>query len=475
MLIKPIKTMSNPIEQLSSVNADDDLHQPNPRNDYYFRLLLALAAIGTLVVTSSWESFTQQHFFIAVWLLYPHAVYILATRYMEKRLDEVIHYAGYCDAFLVGLLIGVIDFALLPTFMFITVIQSQSLMNNGVRYWAHSLGAIGVGFLISLLFHTPLWRLQGDISIGLPSLIGVSIYFGLLSFYMHQRTADLKERVSKSTLDHQDMRMKMWKLSRYVSPQIWRTIFSGSDVKLETSRKRLTVFFSDIKGFTELSESMEADDMTNMLNHYLSEMSQIIHKYGGTIDKFIGDAIMVFFGDPVSRGAQADCLACISMAIEMKKHMRIMQKHWGGKGIETSLEIRMGINTGYCTVGNFGTEQRLDYTVLGTEVNLASRLETAAPPGEILISHETYSLIKDVILCEEKGTINVKGFSQPVRVYTVVDFRKNLGDKQSYFEQRAEGFSMHLDLDKVKNYDRDRVLKSLLTAATRLKNKTMQE
>ena len=102
MLIKPIKTMSNPIEQLSSVNADDDLHQPNPRNDYYFRLLLALAAIGTLVVTSSWESFTQQHFFIAVWLLYPHAVYILATRYMEKRLDEVIHYAGYCDAFLVG-------------------------------------------------------------------------------------------------------------------------------------------------------------------------------------------------------------------------------------------------------------------------------------------------------------------------------------------------------------------------------------
>jgi adenylate cyclase len=121
-------------------------------------------------------------------------------------------------------------------------------------------------------------------------------------------------------------------------------------------------------------------------------------------------------------------------------------------------------------VGNFGTEQRLDYTVLGTEVNLASRLETAAPSGEILISHETYSLIKDIVLCEEKGTINVKGFSQPVKVYTVIDFRKNLGAKQTYFEQRAEGFSMHLDLDKVKNYDRDRLLKFLLSAATRLKN-----
>jgi class 3 adenylate cyclase len=161
------------------------------------------------------------------------------------------------------------------------------------------------------------------------------------------------------------------------------------------------------------------------------------------------------------------------MAIEMKKHMRIMQQHWLSQGIETPLEIRMGINTGYCTVGNFGTEQRLDYTVLGTEVNLASRLETASPPGEILVSHETYSLIKDVILCDDKGMINIKGFSQPVRVYLVRDFRKNIGDKQSYYEQRADGFSMYLDLDKVKNYDQERLIKALLTAAQRLKNKVI--
>lgn len=464
---------SNVGEQLSSVQVNDDLHQPNPLNDYYFRLLLALAAMGTLAVAAPWDRFTEQHFFMLVWLVYPHAVYALSTRYLDKRVEEVLHYAGFSDALLAGLLIGLVDFNLLPTFMFITVIQSQALMNSGVRYWAQSLGLVGVGFLLSLLFHSPQWRFQTDFTIGVPAMIGVSIYFGLLSFFMYRRMIDLQQKVSKATEDHQDLRMKMWKLSRYVSPQIWRTIFSGREVKLETSRKRLTVFFSDIKGFTELSESLEAEDMTDMLNHYLSEMSQIIHKYGGTIDKFIGDAIMVFFGDPTTRGAQADCLACVSMAIEMKKHMRIMQQHWVSQGIETPLEIRMGINTGYCTVGNFGTEQRLDYTVLGTEVNLASRLETAAPAGEILISHETYSLIKDVIFCEDKGTINIKGFSQPVRVYTVTDFRKNLGDKQSYFEQRADGFSMYLDLDKVKNYDRDRVLKALLTAATRLKNKVM--
>lgn len=462
--------MSNIGEQLSSVQADDDLHKPNPQNDYYFRILLSLAAVGTLAVVSDWKSFTAQHFFMLVWLVYPHGIYQLATRYLDKQLEQVTLYSGYSDAFLVGILIGLVDCNLLPTFMFITVLQSQSLMHNGVRYWLHSLGALVVGFLFSLLFHQQLWQWQGNFVIGIPAIIGVSIYFGLLSFFVYRRVEDLMGRVDKSSAEFAEMRMKMWKLSRYVSPQIWRTIFSGSDVKLETNRKRLTVFFSDIKGFTELSESLEADDMTDMLNHYLSEMSQIIHKYGGTIDKFIGDAIMVFFGDPTSRGARADCLACVSMAIEMKKHMRIMQKHWGSKGIETPLEIRMGINTGYCTVGNFGTEQRMDYTVLGTEVNLASRLETAAPPGEILISHETYSLIKDVVKCEEKGTINVKGFSQPVRVYVAVDLHKNLGTKQSYFEQRADGFSMHLDLDKVKNYDRERVLKTLLTAATRLKN-----
>jgi class 3 adenylate cyclase len=398
-------------------------------------------------------------------------IYFTTARYFENRKAEIYRFSGYIDAALIGVLIGLIDFNLIPAFIFIIWIQSLALMNYGVPYWLRSVSALAFGFLVTLLFHSQMWHFQNDISISIPSMIGVAIHAGLISFFNNKRILALQARLGKSAAEHQDLRMKMWKLSRYVSPQIWRTIFSGREVKLETNRKRLTVFFSDITGFTELSEKMEAEDMTDMLNHYLNEMSQIIHKYGGTIDKFIGDAIMVFFGDPTTRGAQADCLACISMAIEMKKHMRIMRQHWLGQGIETPLEIRMGINTGYCTVGNFGTDQRLDYTVLGTEVNLASRLETAAPPGEILISHETYSLIRDVILCEDKGAVTLKGFSQPVRVYSVVDFRKNVGDKQAYFEQRADGFSMFLDLDKVKNYDKDRVLKSLLTAAQRLKNK----
>lgn len=459
-------------EQPGLAQVEDSLG-PNPRNDYYFRLLMLLSAVGTLAVVGVWNVFGLSHIFMLVLLVYPHAFYWIVTRHFEARQQQIFHASIYVDSVLIGVLIGLIDFSLLPTFMFVAWISSMALMNHTVRYWLQSMLAIAFGFLLTLLFHKPQWSFQSDLTVSMPAMIGAIIYSGLVSFFTNKRLAELNARLAKSAAEHQELRMKMWKLSRYVSPQIWRTIFSGREVKLETNRKRLTVFFSDITGFTELSERMEAEDMTDMLNHYLNEMSQIIHKYGGTIDKFIGDAIMVFFGDPTTRGAQADCLACVSMAIEMKKHMRIMRQHWLSQGIETPLEIRMGINTGYCTVGNFGTEQRLDYTVLGTEVNLASRLETAAPPGEILISHETYSLIRDVILCDDKGAVTLKGFSQPIRVYSVVDFRKNVGDKQAYFEQRADGFSMFLDLDKVKNYDKDRVLKALLTAAQRLKNKVI--
>jgi len=118
----------------------------------------------------------------------------------------------------------------------------------------------------------------------------------------------------------------------------------------------------------------------------------------------------------------------------------------------------MGINAGYCTVGNFGAETRMDYTLLGKEVNLASRLESSAEPSEILISYETYSLIKDRILCREKGQIKAKGFSRPIPVYQVVDFRHDLGSRRSFTELDLEGFSMSIDMEKIRSYDKDKII-----------------
>ena len=200
-------------------------------------------------------------------------------------------------------------------------------------------------------------------------------------------------------------------------------------------------------------------------------MSKIALKYGGTIDKFIGDAILIFFGDPNTRGLKQDAIACVSMAIEMRKRMKTLKQVWVKQGVTKPLQVRIGINSGYCTVGNFGAETRMDYTIVGKEVNLASRLESMAQPGEILIAEPTYNLIRDVVLCRDRGEISVRGFSKPVLIYEVVDLRRDLGATQSYMEFETEGFSMFLDIDKIRNYDKDKVVATLEAAAKRVKEK----
>src|SRR5262249_22720928 len=166
------------------------------------------------------------------------------------------------------------------------------------------------------------------------------------------------------------------------------------EVKIASRRKELTIFFSDIAGFTETAERLESEHLTQLLNHYLTEMSKIALSHGATIDKYVGDAIVIFFGDPETRGVKEDALACVEMAIAMRKRLHELRAVWRASGIEKPLQCRIGINTGYCTVGNFGSEDRMEYTIIGGGVNLASRLEAAATPGEILISYETYAHVR---------------------------------------------------------------------------------
>jgi class 3 adenylate cyclase/PAS domain-containing protein len=211
------------------------------------------------------------------------------------------------------------------------------------------------------------------------------------------------------------------KLSKYLSPQLYKSIFSGEkSVDVTSQRKKLTIFFSDIAGFTETTDLLESEELTNLLNQYLREMSAIALEHGATIDKFIGDAIMLFFGDPETRGPKEDALACVKMAIAMQQRTRDLQAEWRERGQEHVFQLRIGINTGFCTVGNFGSDDRVDYTIIGNEVNLAARLQSHADLGGILLAHETHALVKDEVLTEETGTITVKGFSRPVRTHRVV-------------------------------------------------------
>ena len=239
-------------------------------------------------------------------------------------------------------------------------------------------------------------------------------------------------------------------LAKYLSPQVYESIFTGrQEVKLISQRKKLTVFFSDIAGFTETADRLESEELTELLNQYLTEMSRIALNHGATIDKYVGDAIVIFFGDPESKGVKEDALACVKMALEMRERMHYLQAAWRDNGIENPLKCRIGINTGFCTVGNFGSEDRMDYTIIGGGVNLASRLETAATPGEILISYETYALVKDEIECEAHGKINVKGIAYPVETYQVIDVWREASSPVAQIREELPNLTLAVNLDQM--------------------------
>jgi adenylate cyclase len=193
------------------------------------------------------------------------------------------------------------------------------------------------------------------------------------------------------------------KLSKYLSPQVYDSIFSGvRDATLSTERKKLTVFFSDIKDFTLTTDDLQPEDLTNLLNRYFTEMSDIAMEHGATIDKFIGDAMLMFFGDPETKGVEEDAKACVRMAMAMQRRMAGLEEEWKAQGYEKPFKMRVGINTGYCNVGNFGSANRMDYTIIGGEVNLAARLEAQADTSGILMSYETYALVKDIVQADTR-------------------------------------------------------------------------
>ena len=209
-------------------------------------------------------------------------------------------------------------------------------------------------------------------------------------------------------------------LSRYLAPQVYQSLFDGSrQAKIQTQRKRLTVFFSDIRNFTASTAQWQPEEVTFLLNSYFEEMSLIAAEYGATLDKFIGDAIVIFFGDPHTLGPRQDAVQCVRMAVAMQKRMDELHVRWKSMGINKRFEIRIGINSGFCDVGNFGSNLRMEYTIIGREVNLAARLEQAAEPGEILISSETHALVQGEIQVDARDPVLAKGFAAPIAVYAV--------------------------------------------------------
>jgi adenylate cyclase len=209
------------------------------------------------------------------------------------------------------------------------------------------------------------------------------------------------------------------RLERFLSPQIVEMIVKGSqetiDTVMEPTELTATIVFTDIIAFTQLAEQIPPRETNMILNHYFSMVTDVIFRYDGMLDKYIGDGLMAVFGAPIEK--DDDAKRAIMAAKEMKKTLTAMRAELGGQ--KSTFDIRIGINTGRVVAGNIGSPRRMDYTVIGDPVNIASRLESIAKPNQILIGEETYKAVKDKFEIKKIGPKKVRGRSAEIMVYEI--------------------------------------------------------
>jgi adenylate cyclase len=185
-------------------------------------------------------------------------------------------------------------------------------------------------------------------------------------------------------------------------------------------KQKITLLFTDIRGFTSMAEQMSPEEIVGLLNEYFSQMSELILTYQGTLDKFMGDAIMALYGAPIIK--MDDSLRAVTTAVEMQKVVNQINESRAAEGLQT-IAMGIGLNTGECIVGNIGSEKRLEYTAIGDSVNIASRLCSAAKGGQILISESTYLEMAEMIDVKVLDPINVKGKADALKIYEVTKLR----------------------------------------------------
>lgn len=264
------------------------------------------------------------------------------------------------------------------------------------------VGIFLTGFLL-FKFKNMWWGVTPPLTMGFTGYVGIIFYRFI--------TEEREKKKVKNAFVH------------YLAREVMEEVLSDpSKLQLGGVRKELTVLFSDIRGFTTLSESSQPEEIVHLLNEYFTAMTDVIFEYGGTLDKFIGDAIMVIYGAPAGQKDHARRAVCT--AIEMMKRLQGLREKWKQEGRKT-IDIGIGINTGEMVVGNMGSAQRMDYTVIGDNVNLSSRLqgETRHYDAHIIISEATYNLVKDNIDAEFLDRVKVKGKTREVSIYKVRGYK----------------------------------------------------
>ncbi|MCH7742234.1 MAG: hypothetical protein IIB71_06175 [Proteobacteria bacterium] len=359
--------------------------------------------------------------FLMCLLVYPHF-----NSYFCGRVSNTAAGARYAllpDGCLVGVMVVVAEFNLLVCVAFVAALVMGTLMVAKPRMLIINLALLLASGALSIVFLEPDVNTEGWPVTNILSSILIVGYGGLVASLGFVETSDLEKRRREIDRDKFALQGIYNRLRPYVSPQLVASLEIAGN--MSTSRKKITVFFSDIEGFTGLMDTLPEALITRILNEYLNEMAEIAIAHGGTVDKFIGDGVMIFFGAPDSRGHGQDAVACVRMAVAMCVRLEELRRKWIGDGIPAGLHIRMGVHSGYCTVGNFGSKQRMDYTAIGGVVNLASRLERAADRDAILVSMDTWELVKGELQGEMKPPIRVKGIAGAIPVVAIKGVQKS--------------------------------------------------
>ena len=267
----------------------------------------------------------------------------------------------------------------------------------------------------------------------------------------------------KLQLTNRKLELLSQNLSRFVAQTVVDSLAAGNDDTLKTiKRSELTLFFSDIVGFTGMTDNLAPEQMAWLMNDYFTEMTHICKRWGGTLDQFIGDAIVIFFGNPVSNGLDADARAAVHMALEMQQRLSVLREKWKATGIQIPMHVRMGISSGFCTVGNFGSSERLHYTAIGRVVNEAARTQALCPVDKVLVTENTYNLVRDQISCKACDIAASVGPHQKVNLFepleTQAETLTNSPPDERLIVGNSDGFKLYFDSNKVTETDKVKIL-----------------
>jgi len=457
------------------VQLDDWIHKEPKQFEYFHRLMGYLMLSLVMIVFHYTEPDTQYQiflpfFFLAILLILPKLSHWLLYRY-DKHIKRTVFFI--IDVMVMAVLLSAVSLNLVLSLLGIVALLYTAISNK-VSFLMLSLASL-IGVMVFyvcniLIFGFGEYFQPTSSELTVLGFICLVTYFGVGNYYQAKYTHYI---ALKKNHYYEQMNRYMEfanQISRYAPVQLWQSIMNGeSEAKIEYKRKKLTVFFSDIQGFTELTETLIPDDLAFLLNDYLSHMTEIARHYEATVDKFMGDAILIFFGDPHSEGVEKDAKTCLDMAIAMRQQMKILRERWMKMGYPP-LHIRMGISTGYCHVGNYGAHHRMAYTIVGRDVNLAARLQGAAEVDEILISEDTFALIKDDYLCAEKQAVFLKGIKEPVRTWQVLEkYMSGKEEYQRWFDYEYKGFNLLLNLDEVQNYEYPKLVNVLESMIKRIR------